>query len=329
MKPTILLVDVASDDRENQRAFLASQGYEVLIAESEQIAKQVCVQLQPDLVLLYDHCPRLAGAELCRGLKQDPLNKLTPIVVISTSPTPAEVLSAREAGAADFWETPCSLRDALGRIEAFLRLKNYIDEQAKAVVLALACSVEARHSITGVHSCHLGDYAAKLGQNLGMTEEELEELRLGCLLHDIGKVAIPDRILLKPDRLSAEETEIVRQHPVTGEKICAPLKSLRRILPLIRHHHERMDGSGYPDGLRGESIPLPARILQIADVYDALTKGRPYREALSSEEALEILRREAAQGWLDAALVWRFWRLFQPGDYIPVRGHSMLASYYT
>ena len=262
MKPTILLVDFPSGGRENRRAFLENQGYEVLIAETEPVTEQLCAQFQPDLVLLHDHGHQLAGAELCRRLKQDPVNKLTPIVLISSSATPAEVLRAQEAGAADFWETPCSLRDALGRIETFLRLKNYIDDQAKAVVLALARSVEARHSATDQHSGHLADYAAKLGQNLGMTEEELEELRLACLLHDIGKVAIPDSILLKPGPLSAEETEIVRQHPVTGEKICAPLKSLRRILPIIRHHHERMDGSGYPDRLSGEEIPLKARIVQ-------------------------------------------------------------------
>jgi len=329
MKPTILLVEVASDDRENQRAFLESQGYEVLIAESEEAAEQLCVQLQPDLVLLHEHHPRLAGADLCRRMKQDPLNKLTPIVLISSSPTPAEALRAREAGAADYWETPCSLRNALGRIETFLRLKNYIDEQAKAVILALARSVEARHSVTGDHTGQLADYAAKLGENLGMTQDELEELRLGCLLHDIGKVAIPDSILLKPERLNAEETEVVRQHPVTGEKICAPLKSLRRILPMIRHHHERMDGSGYPDGLSGEEIPFQARILQIADVYDALIKDRPYRGGLTPEEALEILRGEAAQGWLDAGLVWKFWQICQTGECLPVKGRSMLASYNT
>lgn len=329
MKPTILLVDVLSDERENQRVFLASQGYEVLIAESEDTAQQLCQQVQPDLVLLHEHHPQLAGAALCRRLKQDPLNKLTPIVLVSSSPTLAEVLRAQEAGAADFWDTPGSLRDALGRIEAFLRLKSYIDEQAKAVVLALSYSVEAKNYITAGHSGCLADYAAKLGQNLGMTEEQLEELRLGCLLHDIGKVAVPDSILLKPERLNAQETEVMRQHPVTGEKICAPLKSLRRVLPTIRHHHERMDGSGYPDGLHGEEIPLPARVVQVADVYDALIKDRPYREALSSEEALEILRREAAQGWLDAALVAKFSRICESTNSLPVRGHSMLASYYT
>src|SRR5215469_7009771 len=329
MKPTILLLDVASDDRENQRAFLQDQGYEVLAAENEEAAQQLCQQVQPDLVLLHEHPPQLAGAELCRRLKQDPLNKLTPIVLISASPSPAEALRAQEAGAADFWETPCSLREELGRIEAFLRLKSYIDEQAKAVILSLALTVDARHALTDEHSGNLADSAAKLGQNLGMTEEGLEDLRLGCLLHDIGKVAIPDRILLKPERLSAEETEIMRQHPVTGEKICAPLKSLRRILPIIRHHHERMDGSGYPDGLKGEEIPLKARILQVADIYDALTSDRPYRGALTTREALQILHEEAMYGWLDASLVRKFSRICLPREYFPARSRSMLASYYS
>jgi putative two-component system response regulator len=220
---------------------------------------------------------------------------------------------SREAGAADFSGTPCSLGNGLGRIESLLRLKSCIDEQATSVILSVAHSVEARHSRADGHSDRLAEHAMQLGESLGLSARDLQELRLGCLLHDIGKVAVPGKILLKPARLNPEETEIVRQHPVTGEKICAPLKCLRPILPLIRHHHERMDGSGYPDGLYGEEIPLKARILQVADVYDALTNDRPYREAVSSEEALEILHRQAMHGWLDASLVWRFSRIPRSG----------------
>jgi putative two-component system response regulator len=173
------------------------------------------------------------------------------------------------------------------------------------------------------------DYATQLGRALDLPEEDLQELRIACLLHDIGKVAVPDEILLKAGALNAEETEIVRQHPLIGEGICAPLKPLRRILPVIRHHHERMDGSGYPDGLRGHEIPLMARILQIADIYDALTTDRPYRYALSSEDALETLNREAGYGWLDDSLVWKFSQICRyGGEYFPVKGRSMLASYY-
>jgi putative two-component system response regulator len=128
--------------------------------------------------------------------------------------------------------------------------------------------------------------------------------------------------------LNAQEAEVMRQHPITGELICSQVKSLRPVLPMIRHHHERMDGSGYPDGLYGGEIPLLARILQVGDVYDALINERPYREALSSEEALEILGQEAMHGWMDASLVWKFSRIYQASDDLPCRGQSMLASYY-
>jgi putative two-component system response regulator len=210
-----------------------------------------------------------------------------------------------------------------------LRLKTYIDEQAKSVMLSLARSIEARHALMNGHSERMVNYATRLGRSLDLPEEELHELRIACLLHDVGKVAVPDEVLLKPGALNAEETAIVRQHPVIGESICAPLKSLRRILPAIRHHHERMDGSGYPDGLRGHEIPLMARILQIADIYDALITNRPYRNALSSEDALEILNREAGYGWLDDSLVGKFAQICRyGGEYFPVKGRSMLASYY-
>jgi putative two-component system response regulator len=329
MNPTILLVDVVSTERENWKAFLENQKYDVYTAENAESARQLCLQLQPDLVLLHDHIPDVRSFELCQRLKQDPLNHLTPVVLVSLSPTETEMEQAHEAGAADFWGKPSSLGEGLERIQTLLRLKSYIDAQAKSVVLSLARSIEAKHSLSDGHSDRLADHAARLGENLGMTGDDLQELRLGCLLHDIGKVAVPDSILLKPARLNPQETEIVRQHPITGEKICAPLKSLRSILPIIRHHHERMDGSGYPDGLRGDVIPLKARILQVADVFDALISDRPYREALTCDEALEILRQEATYGWLDACLVWRFSRICQSGGHPPVRGRSMLASYYT
>lgn len=314
MNPTILLVDVASLERENWKAFLANRNYEVLTADDAESAWLLCQRQQPDLILLHDRLPQLPSAELCRRLKQDPLNHLTPVVLVSSKPTPGQLVEARKAGAADFWRTPSSVGKGLGRIESLLRLKSYIDEQATSVILALARNIEARHSRTDGHSDRLAERAVQLGERLGLPEEDLQELRLGCLLHDIGKVAVAENILLKPGRLNAAEMEIVRQHPVTGEKICAPLRCLRPVLPLIRHHHERMDGSGYPDGLYGEEIPLKARILQVADVYDALTSDRSYREALNSEEALEILRQEARYGWLDAPLVWKFSRMCRSGD---------------
>jgi len=283
--------------------------------------------LKPDLRLFDDHLLRVRSADSRRRLTEDLLNQRTPVVLVCPKATPGGLVEGREA-AADFSPTPCFLGDGLGRIESPLRLNSPIDEQATSVILSLAHRVEARHSRADGHSDRLAEHAIELGESLGLSARDLQELRLGCLLHDIGKVAVPDKILLKPARLNPEETQIVRQHPLTGEKICAPLKCLRPILPLIRHHHERMDGSGYPDRLYGEEIPLKARILQVADVYDALTSDRPYRKALSSEEALEILHQEAMYGWLDASLVWRFSRIRRSGDSFSVRRRAMLASCY-
>jgi len=328
MNRTILLVDVVSAERENWKTFLEDQRHNVFTAENAESARRLCRQLQPDLVLLHDHLPHIGGFELCRHLKEDPLNRLTPVVLVSAAPTPRELEQAREAGAVDFWGPPSSFSDWLDRIQSLLRLKSYVDETAKFVILALARSIEAKHSLMDRQLDRIADHAVRLGESLGMSEGDLEELRLGCLLHDIGKVAVADSILQKPGRLNPQETEIIRQHPVIGEQICAPLKLLRPILPIIRHHHERMDGTGYPDGLRAEEIPLKARIVRVADVYDALINDRPYREALSSEEALEILHQEAAHGWIDVSLVWKFTRVCREGDYLPLRGRSMLASYY-
>lgn len=326
MNPTILRLDVASAERENGKAFLKNQNYDVIATDAAAFARQMCMRLEPYFVLFDDHLIPVHGAD-SRRRKQDLLSQRTPVVLVSSKPAPAESVEGCQAGAADFSGTPCVPGDGLGPIEFLLRLKSG-DEQAASVILSLARNVEARHSRADGHSDRLAEHAMRLGESLGLSEDDLQELRLGCLLHDIGKVAVPDKILLKPGRLNSEETEIVRQHPVTGEKICAPLKCLGPILRLIRHHHERMDGSGYPDRLCGEEIPLKARILQVADVYDALTSDRPYRQALSSEEALGILHEEAMHGWLDASLVWSFSRMCRSDDFFSVRRHSMLASYH-
>ncbi len=203
MNPTILLVDIA------------------YTAEDGASALRCCLQLQPDLVFLHDGLPDVGCFELCTRLKEDPLNQLTPVVLVKASPDLGDVRRGREVGAADCWGTPASLWDALSRIQTLLRLKNYIDEQAKSVVLSLARSIEAKNPLRNGHSERLAGYAERLGESLGLREEDLRELQIASWLHDIGKVAVPDSILLKPGPLNAEETEIVRQHPVVGEKICA------------------------------------------------------------------------------------------------------------
>jgi putative two-component system response regulator len=159
----------------------------------------------------------------------------------------------------------------------------------------------------------LAEYSTRLARQIGLTDDHITALRRAGIVHDVGKVAVPDAILLKPGRLTEEEWKIVREHPVVGERICGPLKSFRMVLPIIRHHHEKMDGSGYPDGLRGDAIPITARVLQIVDVFDALTTERPYKKAFSTAEALQTMRQEVMKGWWDPHIFDHFERFVQTG----------------
>jgi len=179
-------------------------------------------------------------------------------------------------------------------------------EQAEAVLCTLGNSIEAKDPYTQGHCERLAHDAVALGQLLGLPEADLSALRRGAYLHDLGKVAVPDAILLKTGSLTPEERGIMQRHPAIGEEICRPLRSLQTVRPIIRHHHEHQDGSGYPDGLRGEAVPVAARILQVVDVFDALTTDRPYRRALPRVTALETLQAEARQGWWDLEIVRAF-----------------------
>jgi putative two-component system response regulator len=218
-------------------------------------------------------------------------------------------------GADDFLSRPVDRSELLARVRSLLKLKYRTDELERAglVLFSLARSIEGKDPYTHGHCERLAEYSACLGEHLGLAEDQIIALRRAGVVHDIGKVAVPDAILLKPGRLTADEWKLVQQHPIVGERICAPLKSFRLVLPILRHHHEKLDGSGYPDGLRGEAIPLTARVLQIVDVYDALTTVRPYKPALSITDALQTMKQEVAQGWWDPHIFDQFERLVRDG----------------
>jgi putative two-component system response regulator len=224
-------------------------------------------------------------------------------------------LEGIKVGADDFLSRPLDRTELLARVRSLLKLKQRTDEleRAESVLFSLARSIEGKDPYTHGHCERLSDYSARLGEHLGLSEDQLIALRRAGIVHDVGKIAVPDAILLKPGSLTADEWKLIREHPVVGERICAPLKSFRFVLPIIRHHHEKVDGSGYPDGLRGEAIPVTARVLQIVDVYDALTTERPYKKAFSTADALLTMKEEVAKGWWDPHIFNEFEQLVRSG----------------
>jgi putative two-component system response regulator len=304
MYEKILIVDDESGARAALEFLLRREGFEVRDAADGATAIQECATFRPDLILLDIMMPGMDGFEVCRHIKATPETRLTPVVLITGLTTTEDRIMGINSGADDFLSKPIDLNELLARTRSLLRLKQYTDEleNAEAVLFSLAHSIEARDPYTHGHCERLAEMSARMGERLGVPEEQIKALRRAGVVHDIGKVAVPDSILLKPGPLTADETKVMQKHPVVGERICAPLKTFRLVLPIIRHHHEKHNGTGYPDGLSGEEIPLTARILQLSDVYDALTTDRPYKVAFTPEVALDLMGEEAERGWWDREL---------------------------
>ena len=246
----------------------------------------------PDLILSDVMMPGKSGYDFCRTLKEDPTTRLIPFVLITGLSDSSDKVRGIEAGADDFLNKPVLAEELIARVKSLLRLKEFTDEleTADSVLCTLGLIVEGRDPYTEGHCERLSVHAADLGRHLGMDEDSILALKRGGYLHDLGKIAVPDEILKKGSDLTPAEWEVMKLHPITGENICKPLHSLRLVLPIIRHHHEHSDGSGYPDGLRGSEIPVLPRLLQVVDVYDALRTARPYKPALSHEQAAETMR---------------------------------------
>jgi putative two-component system response regulator len=252
--------------------------------------------------------PGKTGFSACLAIKSQPETRLLPVVLVTGLSSTDDRIQGIMCGADDFLSKPVNKHELLARVRSLLRLKQFTDEleNAETVLFSLALSIEAKDPYTEGHCDRLSKYSVAMAERLGLPDEQRVALRRAGIVHDIGKIGVPEHILTKPGPLNEEEWKIMKQHPVVGERICSPLKSFRLVLPVIRHHHERLDGSGYPDGLKGEQIPLTARILQTVDVYDALTTERPYRTALEPQQALDVIRDEVRRGWWDGSLVDEF-----------------------
>ena len=314
-KQSILVVEDNPVNAELMREMLANRGYQTIAVQNAAAAEAEIRREAPDLILLDVMMPGKTGYELCRELKEDPKTRLIPIVMITGLSDREDRVRGIEAGADDFLTKPMSPEELFARVGSLLKLKEFTDEleTADSVLCTLGRSVEARDPYTEGHCERLASYATDLGRFLRLDEESIVALGRGGYLHDLGKIAVPDDILKKGSDLTPDEWKIMKRHPVTGEEICRPLKSLRLVLPIIRHHHEHSDGSGYPDGLRASEIPLLPRILQVVDIYDALRTARPYKPELDHEQAAVTMRAEARRGLWDEELVSEFFSMLDSG----------------
>jgi putative two-component system response regulator len=315
---TILVADDNEMNRELLADILIAEGYKVVCVEDGDQATHEINNRELDLVLLDVMMPGKTGIDVCQFIKSRPETRFIPVVLVTGLTSVDERIRGIRAGADEFLSKPVNSQELVARTRSLLRLKEYTDEleNAETVLFSLALSIEAKDPFTKGHCDRLSAYSEALGHRLGLPQEQCVALRRAGVVHDVGKIGVPEHILLKNGPLTETEWAVMKEHPVTGERICSPLKSFRLVLPIIRHHHEKLDGSGYPDGLKGDRIPLTARILQITDIYDGLVTDRPYRKAMSHEDAIRTMRDEARRGWWDSKLIDQFGSLL--GHQAPV-----------
>src|SRR5688572_7328693 len=305
---SVLIADDLADTRELVSELLEREGYRVLQAADGAEALDAVQREMPDLILSDVMMPQVDGFELCRRLKADRATRLIPVVLVTALHERSDRLEGIRAGADDFLQKPFDSTELMARVASLIRLKRFTDEldSAESVILSLALTVEAREPYTSGHCQRMAAYGAAFGAHLGLSEDEIAALHRGGYLHDLGKIAVPDAILGKPGPLTPDEFEIMKRHTVVGEALCGELNALRPVRAIVRSHHERLDGSGYPDGLCGDNVPLLAQIMGVVDVYDALTTDRQYRAALSEEVACAMLMEHVERGWRSHELVYEF-----------------------
>ena len=307
-KPKILVIDDHTTSRMTTVAVLGMEGYEVIEADSGAVAMEFVAQKQPDLILLDVMMPGIDGFEVCQLLKQNEQTRLIPVIFITALNDRRSRIRGIEVGADDFLTKPFDRVELAARVKSLVQQKRLNEDldHAEQVLFSIAKAIESRDPNTGDHCERLVKLGKAFGEYLKLPRNQIRDLMWGGYLHDIGKVGIPDAVLLKKGQLTGDEWLIMKQHVLIGEQICQPLRSTKGVIPIIRHHHERWDGSGYPDGLKGNEIPHIAQIFQIIDIFDALTSERPYKKAFTKEEALDIMREETTQGWRNPQLMEKF-----------------------
>ena len=314
MNARILICDDDPAVRGTLTRLLTHAGYTITAVGTGAQALAEVSREHPDLILLDVGLPDMSGFEICQRLRRAPDGDRLRIAMI-TGLTDAEArIAGLECGADDFLNKPFEFPVLLARVRALLRIRQLTDmlESTENVIVALARTVEARDAYTDAHLWRIAEYSCAVMRALGASEQDVKDTWYGGLLHDIGKIGVSDAVLHKPGRLTPEESAQMEQHPDIGAGIVATMRFASRVGPLVRFHHERWDGHGYPLGLSGEQIPLGARVIAVADSWDAMTTDRPYRKALEPEVAVKRLQEGAGSQW-DAQVVDMFVRLLRSG----------------
>jgi putative two-component system response regulator len=297
----IFVIDDDEQVRGLMRRLLTRAGYSVEDFGVGAAGIDAIHERPPDLVLLDLMLPDASGNEILDQIRENPSTRLLPVVMMTGHGTREDRLRAQRSGVTDFLAKPVAADELLPRVKSLVLLKHFADEHehAERVILTLAKTIDARDSYTAGHSGRVAQYACDAAAKLGLKSSEIDDLRRGALFHDIGKITIADSVLKKETPLTAEERMTINEHPVVGCELLSGMRTMRRILPIVYHHHERLDGSGYPDGISGAAIPQPVRIVSVADVFDALTSSRAYRPALTFAQAWKVIDDDVAAGRLD------------------------------
>src|SRR6266496_6208128 len=311
MSSTVLIVDDENSGRQTLETILEGEGYNLIMAENGPQAIEKAKALLPDVILLDVMMPGMTGFEVCERIRNDPQVAEIPIIILTALDDRESLLTALKAGADDFISKPFDRFELRARLIGITRINRYhklvlerekLQEAHSRLLDAYEATIEGwshamdlRDRETEGHSHRVTDLTVKMAKVYGMSDEELIYIRRGALLHDMGKLGIPDSILQKPDKLTDEEWKIMRKHPQFAYDMLYPVEYLRAALDIPYCHHEKWDGSGYPNGLKGKAIPIAARLFAIIDVWDALTSDRPYRHAWSEAEALAYIREQSSK----------------------------------
>lgn len=323
--PRVLVAEDEKDSANVLKEILSTSGYVVDVAyDGEETLAKITAASAPspsgqngagyDILILDIFMPRVSGSEVLKIVKGDPRTRLLPVIMVTGLGEDKDKLEAIDAGCDDFLTKPFNFAELLARARSLLKMKFALDslDSAENVIFSLARAIEAKDAYTQGHTERVSQLAVLVGERLKLGAEDTDALFKGGILHDIGKIGVPDGVLNKPGKLDADEFKIIQTHPDIGARICGKLNSIKNAIPVIRYHHEKLDGTGYPDGLAGDAVPVTARIMAIVDVYDALTSTRPYRPAMPKERALSILNEESDRGWWDKEILVEFADIVNP-----------------